>query len=71
MQELASVLSLCVPRRLTKLCVWSCGVIIGLLGLPAAAQWYSDTQAAMGTRVHVEFYLEATANSSRDDAADL
>lgn len=27
-------------------------------GLPSYGQWHEDTQAIMGTRVHVEFYLE-------------
>lgn len=29
-----------------------------LAGLPSYGQWHEDTQAIMGTRVHVEFYLQ-------------
>jgi FAD:protein FMN transferase len=34
-----------------------CGTLI-LLSLPVKAAWHSDTQPIMGTRVHVEFWLD-------------
>jgi len=33
-------------------------VLLSLLALPALAQWHGDTQAVMGTRVHVEFFYD-------------
>ena len=71
MRELAKATVLLAPRWLGRVSVWCGGVFVVLLGLPAAAQWYSDTQAVMGTRVHVEFYLEASASSASSKADDL
>lgn len=38
--------------------IWVVGVLTLVCPIPVLGQWHQDTQAIMGTRVHVEFYSE-------------
>ena len=44
-------------------------VALLLLAQPATAQWYEETQAIMGTRVHAELWVE-DAETARQTLAD-
>jgi len=48
----------CLIRRVLAHLSWTVARSLLLLCVPVEAAWHSDTQPIMGTRVHVEFWLD-------------